>query len=98
MDINTVKMKECGNDLVKLSFDLKELSDALYDRIKNMSADPDTGKCTGEWQGIAAKNFSKIVFFDKEQIMGVRNTLHLFGDLMVESAENYEARIKELTR
>ena len=98
MDINTVKMKECGNDLVKLSLSLKELYDALYDRIKYMSADPDTGKCTGEWQGIAAKSFSKTVFFDKEQIIGLRNTLHLFGDLMIESAENYEGRIKELTR
>lgn len=87
IDIDTEKIKECGNDIVKLSNDLNQIIENLYERIINMPTK------TGEWQGNSAIDFSRRANIEKNQAISLKNCLYDFGLTLIENADKYNNEV-----
>ena len=84
INIDTNKLKKSGNDIIKLSQDLQELYNSMYDRINNMPT------VTGEWLGNSAIEYAKNAMKEKIEVVDFKNQLYTFGDIMVKCANHYE--------
>ena len=85
IEVDTVKLNNCGNDIIKLSQDLSDLCNELYDRINNIPT------VTHEWQGSSADAYVKKALEEKIQVVDFKDQLYAFGDNMVKSAQDYES-------
>lgn len=90
MNIDTEKIKKCGNDIIKLSNDLNDIIETLYSRISNM---PIT---TGEWVGESAKNFAVRANKEKIDAVELKNKIFSFGNTLIECAEKYEVEANKV--
>ncbi len=84
MNIDTDKIKKCGNDIINLSNDLSDIIETLYSRISNMPV------TTGEWVGESAKNFAVKSNKEKVDAVELKNKIFSFGNTLIECAEKYE--------
>lgn len=90
IEIDTIKIKKCGTDLIKLSQDLSSLCNSMYDRINNMP------NITGEWMGKSAEKFVKEANNDKINVIEFKNKLYCFGNELVKYANNYDDIVTRL--
>lgn len=90
MNIDTDRIKKCGNDIIKLSNDLNEIIEVLYSRINNMPIK------TGEWVGQSAKNFAIKANKEKVDMIELKNKIFGFGNVLIECAEKYETGINKV--
>ena len=90
INVDTVKLKECGKDIMALTTELKEVLFSLYNRIDKM---PST---TGEWTGNAAKDFVYRLNIEKKYYLALNNNIYKYGKILYESAYNLEQVTKEL--
>ena len=90
INIDTTKIKQSGQDIVKLSQELNALIEILYGKIYNMPV------LTGEWVGASAQLFAKQANnVEKKDAIAIKDTLKKFGDELIDSAERYEVEISK---
>lgn len=90
INIDTTKIKQSGQDIVKLSKELNEIIEILYTKIYNMPI------LTGEWVGNSAQLFVKQANnVEKKDAIAIKDTLKKFGEELIYSAEKYEAEIRK---
>ena len=89
MKIDTIKISQCGNNLITLSEELNTITESLYTRIINMPTK------TGEWIGASAQEYAKNVYSDKEDVDAVKNEIRDLGNQLVENANRYEKAAKK---
>lgn len=84
VDVDTKKLRECGNDIIKLSVEIGETIDGLFNRIANMPV------TTKEWFGPAATEFARRANIEKQDYVSVKSNISNFGKFLVAIADNYD--------
>jgi len=90
LNINTEKMRSCGNEIIAKSEDLNTSFDNLYSRIDNMN------KKTGEWVGNGANDFIAIIDKEKLDNYNVKNAIADYGNCLVKAADSFESAYNEV--
>lgn len=89
INVDTSKMRECGENIMELSNELGENFEQLFTRLTNMPAK------TFEWVGSSANNFSMIANIEKSDYVKLKNNIYRFGKHLVESANSLDESIKK---
>ncbi len=87
IDVDTTKLKNDGETIVKLSNDFNDLCNKLYSRIYNMPYN------TQEWMGVSAVGFAGNAMNDKKYMVDFKNELYEFGKKMIDFANTYDLEI-----
>ena len=90
--VDTVRMRECGRDIIRLSEDFRITMDTMFDRINNMPIN------TREWVGSASVEYAMRASREKSQYMELRLALYSYGNYLIECANHYEASINRTRR
>lgn len=88
--VDTIKMRECGNDIMQISNEIGSELDNLFDRITKMPIK------TFEWTGLAAQAFASKAKLEKIQYVELKNSLYQYGKYLVEQANRLDGRISKL--
>ena len=92
VNVDTVKLKECGKDIMTLTTELNEVLFSLYDRIGKM---PTT---TREWTGNAAIEFVNKLNIEKKYYLALKNNIYKYGKILYEGASSLEQANMELNK
>ena len=92
LKVDTIKLKECGKDIMVLATELNEVLFSLYDRISKM---PTT---TGEWTGDAAIEFVNKLNIEKKYYLALKNNIYKYGKILYDSANSFEQANTELNK
>lgn len=84
INVDTIKMRECGKDIIKITNTLNELYNGLFSRISNMPTN------TGEWVGESADKFVTLANIDKVQYLNYNNEIAKMGKLLVDYSYKFE--------
>ena len=82
--MDTIKLKECGKDIINLTQELNEALTTLFTRIDNMPT------VTGEWVGDSANEFVRILNIEKKDYIALKNNLADYGKLLLNTSEKLE--------
>lgn len=88
--VDTVKLSECGKDIMNLTGELNEVLFSLFDRINKMPV------TTREWTGNAAVDFVSKLNIEKKYYLALKDNIYKYGKILYESASNIEQVCKEL--
>ena len=89
LNVDTTKMRECGEDIMELSNELGENFEQLFTRLANIPAK------TYEWVGNSANTFAMKANIEKSNYVKLKNDIYRFGKHLVESADSIEETIKK---
>lgn len=90
INIDTTKMRKCGQDMIKISQDLDQTMNNLYSRIYNMS------NVTREWVGGASELFAKQANdVEKKYAIELNRTIKQFGEVLYDCADKYDSEIRK---
>lgn len=89
-NVDTNKVRECGEDIIQLSTELNELFASLFERLILI---PTTTK---EWMGESANVFVENVKHDKLQYDRLKEAIYSEGKLLVEYADRIESQIHKM--
>lgn len=92
VNINTKRLRECGNDILKLVEELRDTYCSLFDRIDKI---PTTTK---EWVGESSEKFVTLVRKDKINYINYINDLKKYGNYLIESANSLDQLISKVRR
>lgn len=92
INIDTVKMKEKGNEIIAQVEELKLTINEMFRRIENIP------NATLEWTGDSAYQFVALAKLDKVQYYNYADDLYKYGKYLIDCAENFEKLIKEIRR
>lgn len=84
VSIDTVKLRECGNDVMQLSANLNEVLNELYKRIDSMP------EKTLEWTGSSAQRFVQKVDVEKIEYLKLKQIIYDYGKYLVVAADRYD--------
>lgn len=87
IDIDTVKMRENGKDIMQLTSDLNEVLTALYKRIELMPSS------TSEWTGVSAFEFVRQLNVEKIEYFKMKDILYNYGKTLINSADEIDEKI-----
>lgn len=90
--IDTIKLRECGKDIITLTTELNELLNSLFLRISNVPV------TSHEWTGNAANEFVRKLNIEKKYYVALKNNLNDYGKLLVNAADKLELRAKNESR
>ncbi len=88
--VDTVKMRECGNDIMRISNEIGNEFDNLFNRLINMPTK------TFEWTGMAAKSYASKMKTEKSEYIQLKNNLYNYGKYLVDCANNLDGKISNL--
>ena len=89
LNIDTAKLRESGNEMIKLSNELNANVNDLFDRLVKIPT------VSFEWVGESALEFSRIANAEKIDYINLRKCLYNYGKFLVDTAEDMERAIKE---
>jgi len=89
INIDTVKMRDCGKDIMNLAESLNGTIEAMFSRISNM-------QIRSEWIGDSSGLFTKLAEADKAQYIALKNSLYAYGSYLVDCAEQFEKTAREI--
>ena len=92
LNIDTQKMRECGNDLLMLTIELNTLFTELFERLEKIS------DVSGEWVGLSANQFISQVKVDKVQYFNLNNSIAKEAKLLINASDELDAYISKLKR
>jgi len=88
--VDTTKMRESGQDIMKIALELESELNNLFNRISNMPT------LTREWTGEAAELFARCSQAEKVQYMQLKDTLYSYGNYLNYCAELFENDINKM--
>ena len=92
INVDTVKLKECGKDIMALTTELNEVLFNLFERINKIPV------TTREWTGNAANEFVYKLNIEKKYYLALNNNIYRYGKILYESSCNLEQITKELNQ
>lgn len=92
LNIDTQKMRECGNDLLMLTIELNTLFTELFERLEKIS------DVSGEWVGLSANQFISQVKIDKVQYFNLNNSIVKEAKLLIKASDELDTYISKLKR
>lgn len=92
INIDTKKIRECGQDIMNLSVELNEIITLLFNHINTLSSK------TGEWQGSSATKFIEYAGVDKIQYLKMKEAIYQSGKYLTTYADSMERVINEVKR
>lgn len=90
--VDTLKMRECGNDIMQVSLELGEEFELFFEKLQNIPVK------TYEWTGVGALAFADRAGKEKFQYMNLKNDLYKRGKFLVDYANYLESNIDSLRR
>lgn len=90
--VDTVKMRDAGNDILKYVNELKDLYNSMFLRIENIP------ESTHEWEGRSCNLYVESVRKEKIKYLSYLINLYKYGKFLIDSAEEYEKLIREIKR
>lgn len=88
IDIDTAKMLEYGNEIIKISNDLKTNFDELFKQLENMP--------NKQWIGNSASEFIRKVKIEEEDYYFSINILKSYGEFLTNSSLKNEKTVSKL--
>lgn len=85
INVDTVKLRECGKDIMLLTSELNELLNSLYSDIENVS-----------WSGNAANNFKRKLNNEKVCYVSLKDNIYSYGKLLCDAADQIEVGIDKI--
>lgn len=86
--VDTVKMRECGNDII-------EAADTYNTNVRNLfTRVGEVPSRTSDWEGISAINYANVVVKEKMDYVNFGNGLVALGNTLVQYADELEKAIK----
>lgn len=92
INIDTQKIRECGQDMMNLSVELNEIITAMFDHINTLN------NKTGEWKGNSATRFIEYAGVDKIQYLKMKEAIYQSGKYLTTYADSMERVINEVRR
>lgn len=89
LNVDTVKLKESGHDIIALTNELREELEAFFTRLSNMNTR------TFEWVGGSSNEFIRRCNIEKTQYIKIANTLSNYGKILIEAADDYDSVAKK---
>lgn len=89
IEIDTTKVKECGQNVMELATEIGDDFTQLFDHIKKMPYS------TGEWVGPAAEQYANNVGNEKALYMQVKDIIYSMGNFLVDNATEIESKINK---
>lgn len=89
--IDTVKVSECGQQILNEASAYKEIIDNLYNKINNMTSK------TFEWVGAGANQYVEKVNNDYKLYCDIHDILTEYGQFLIDVSSNIEDTIKRNT-
>ena len=84
INYDTRRVRQLGENLIKLSNDYISLINALNTRLQQMP------NGTGEWMGPSAERFVNLVYGEMRDYVALGNTISSYGNSLLIAAENVE--------
>lgn len=88
--VDTDKLNDSGQDILRLTKELNEEFNAMFTRISNISSN------TMEWVGTSANDFIRRANIEKIQYAKLINTLNKYGNHLLVAADKYQNDIKNI--
>lgn len=89
INVDTVKLRECGKDVLVASDKYIDNVRDLYERMYNVPIK------TREWVGVGATNYANYVYKERVQYLNYGNSLKKMGQAMVDYANDIETAISK---
>ncbi len=89
LNINTNKLRECGQDIIQLEKEYVQLINELFNRIEQVPT------VTEEWLGVSSLRYSKQVGTEKEPYLLYGQELKRIGDFLVQLADDTETIVNK---
>lgn len=89
VNVDTSKLREAGNEIIKLSSELNDNVNGLFERLAKMPV------VTREWVGESATEFARLANIDKINYQNLRNSVYNYGRFLIISADQLERAIKD---
>lgn len=86
--VDTVKLRETGKDIIKLTNELNEVFNLLFSRINNMPV------TTKEWTGNAALEFVRKINIERKYYNAFKDNLCSYGKLLTIVSDKLELDVK----
>lgn len=87
--VDTIKLKESGNEIIKLSNEFNSNVNDLFDRLVKIPT------VSLEWVGESALEFSRIANVEKIDYINLKNNLYNYGKFLIDTAEEIESAMQE---
>ena len=91
VNIDTQKMRNCGNDMLKLVEELRATYTNMFNELSNVSN-------SRVWIGDNAEKFINSLVKDKLEFMNYVNSLAKYGNYLLDSSAQYEKTINGVNR
>lgn len=88
IEINTTKLRECGQDTVRLATEYVEIINDLFQRMYQVPT------VTEEWVGTSSTNYANLVIQDKDQYIQYGNMLKKYGNSLINYADSVDEAIR----
>lgn len=89
MNVDTIKIREAGAELISLSNELNSNINDLFERLVKIPTS------SFEWVGASALEFSRIANVEKIDYINLRKCLYNYGKFLLDVSEEMERAIKE---
>lgn len=90
LNIDTQKIRGCGQEIMRLSVELNEIITELFGHINTLN------NKTGEWQGNSATQFIANANIDKIQYVKMQDSIYQSGKYLITYADVMEKVISEV--
>lgn len=87
IEIDTSKVKECGNNIMNLSIEINDDLNNLFSHIQKMPYN------TCEWVGNAAEQYASSIVKDKIVYVQLKDIIYSMGKYLVDSATEIESNV-----
>jgi len=85
INVDTVRLRECGKDIMSLTSELNELFILMYNEIDKV-----------QWSGIAANEFKRKLGVEKVYNIALKDNLYKYGKLLYDAADQFEVCINKI--
>lgn len=87
--VDTKKLNESGQDIIRLTREMNEEINSLFSRISSMNT------ITREWIGSASAEFIKRSNIEKIQYIKLINSLNKYGQFLIDASNDYDYNVKK---
>ena len=92
IDVDTIKMRECGNDIMQLATEIGQEFSTIFDRINGMNSK------TFEWTGKAADAYISRTSKEKLQYFEFKDILYQYGKYLVDSSNDIDSTASKVKK
>lgn len=85
INVDTIKLRECGKDIMSLTAELNELLISMYGAIEK-----------APWSGNAASEFKRRLNIERAYNIALKDNIYNYGKLLYNAADKIEASVNKM--